>query len=913
MPLTEEDREEFAIELSLMDGGSGISSNQEQDAGAVGPGFSATTSGGFADPLGVKPGGGAFKPSGNGTDFDISSVPEDLRFEFLQGKKDDGDITSVQFAAGMVGQNRLDGKSLSVGDRLSIAFLSNTVEEQQAAFKRLYPSGDYQSFDGVEVFRRHPSDRYAIADKPFLDNMTALGPKDSGELAIDAAELLASEALPIAGEVAASIAFRNPAASAVPRGLLRRLARAPVVAESGAAAGGSLTQQQIQTLAGTQRQSFPEQLAGAGAEGVASLVGGSATTIFHKGKQLSADTLSLFRRDRPGAREANEVLEEVGGPPLFVSQRTTFPAGRVLGKIAERIDPTLSTKRFSQQNAVAVAVEGRRNAGALSGFHRTARERLASESEKLILGLKRRLRIPDAGSGKSLRQRSEIMGKELEAYSAESQARVSQLYAISDAQATPHYDMPSILDDIESLSDGTSGLSYEIPIFNAAGMVESTFREKIGIVVPEGKLKTLLDKAQNLDVNATGEGIASGTEQIERLRSAAFEESLPPAGEVRGQQHGIALNLYRLLSDVLDNPSFSGPGGEVAKASRKEARDAARVRFETLEKAIVVEFRAAHADNMAPMLRKLFNKDQEGNISFLFAAMSPNGHRQIRQGFSDILLDTLRDEGPEKVLAKLDSLDRHTLDILMPRQRVSDVRFAAEQLKKFNSSAVANGVKNQHTFRGFVNEIMTTTKSRTSNLEVLRQLRRESRFAPRAKGRPFVSPEETDFAVGLRAAIFDNILEGPSGALRFEPGGGIRLDKKAFAKQMKQVKDAGLLEFLTRSDRRVLSKMAKANAFVGDEVASGSSIEAARVGGEAFSIKGFSSFIQSVLSANLMSRLLVSKVGKKLFLSSDKIPEKVVMDRLWKTYGSFLATVTAQQSDQEDSSARLNALRRASQ
>lgn len=945
--ISEDDKEEFELELSLMEGASSGTTPSGQ-------GISATA-GGFADPFGTKPGGG---------DFDINTVPEDLRFEFLHGKKLDGVITSRQFAAGMVGQETLEGgEPLSFLDRMRIALFARGEQQRQDNFATIYPSGDLRTIDGIEIFRRHPSENYSIADKPFFDSIGGFGFSDPVESVTDIGELIAGDLLVAAAQVGTAVGLggKGQAAKSVIRnapGVLRKVAafaRKPVVSEALVTPPASLTQQQLQQIkSGVKRKDFAGKGRIALYDGALALGFGLPVLAVVKGNEVRKNLVRGFKTALPGTREANiqlgtvsrELAEVSRGSvsagsltpeqvvsaqeklgTLGVEMASAVPLVRQVGRFAGRMTPEMVEDAVRKRKGVAMALLARRDPAAFGSFLDQSIQRLQSKSNKLILGIKEKLRLVKGGT--STLQAGADARKGIKIYTESSSVEARELYAARDAlnaDRPPEYDMnfEGALDELEQLSRGSLGQTREqtrtrvvqdtIGLYGPDGKplprktVVETFREPQRVAAPKGDLADLFEIALKHDPNAPPiEGSATNTKFLQDLRAAFWDHGLPTSpGATRNGVQRLAVRASSRIGKVLDNPTLVTPE---ARAANQKATEFWRIREETLEKIVVMQLAASDNKAAGPLVRALFKEDAMENILFLKAAMPPGKWASVPRAFDDILWETLERDGPDALLDKLARIDRRTLDELMPRDVQDSVIEFSKKLKLFNESFLAKGIKNHVSVRSFTNEILVNVENRTANLRVLDELLKDARFADRAPGRGFVDPQNTDFAISVRAAIFDNILYGKGGALKTPQGGAISIDTTKYNAALKKLKDSGLFDpkYLTRSDMQLLNNAKGIQQFIAEGGGSAAGLAAAGEGATVISKPA--ALLGTIIKLSGLSRFLMSDFAKRMIVQEAGKPlARIEARRLWKVSGVFLSDLIAQLEGQEDIEAKLKGL-----
>jgi hypothetical protein len=280
-------------------------------------------------------------------------------------------LTPEQMAAEWVGQENIKGPGLTAGGRAAINLLGDTFDERKAVFDRLYPDGDYREVPETDIvlFKKGGDEQFRKVDPGFREAFAQDFAKEFGrdiaDLAGDAPEIIGELLFQLSGSTLKKIPGAGPvlrrvlpagsgraavnAATRKTRNTLFRLFLGGTFGEGG--------QQALQSAAGTQLESLPEQAKRSGTTGTYSLIGGTfGAAVGGAANIVKRRGAGLIPGGKVGAEEVQRAATRTGAGTLPITVISDAPLLQRIGNQARSVLPFLN--RYIQKvdaNSIKVA------------------------------------------------------------------------------------------------------------------------------------------------------------------------------------------------------------------------------------------------------------------------------------------------------------------------------------------------------------------------------------------------------------------------------------------------------------------------------------------------------------------------------------------------------------------------------
>lgn len=605
----------------------------------------------------------------------------------------------------------------------------DNMEEKRLRLKKKYPDGELDTLkqsivmgfeDDMLIWRESPQSRWKAVEPQGFDRF-------------DIIEAIAPSAESIAAETAVAI---GTSGGSIPITVARQAL--------GAFAGEAF-EQGVQSVTDVQGQSAAEILWQPTEESLWSAAGGFAMSPFAAvyNAAKGAGALRVGEEGSEIIEAANRLNQEDIGSKLTPGLVTDNPAIRLSEAQSSALLPKLRRRYRDLISSVDRAVRT-----AAPGNSANAAEAVVVSLNDLSDEFLRRLPV----TGTRASEGGRAIKESIETYSRESQNAVSALYNNARAIQEPEFDLKPVYDLVSDLRRGAKG----------------TYDESL-----DDSIKEL--QAIDGAITLSDGSVLSVTDQIRNVRTGLSDKAYVEPGERFTQKHGQANDIKKAIDDALANPTNTDPAFVNAW---KAASDAAKKRFNTLEKAPIMA--AAKSEAPSNLVRTYL---RPGNYENLLAIRDVVGDAKWREfvdaGYSELLRD------PTNLSKNLKAFDQETLDVFMPRRDQELFRTVAKEIDRLKIDNVNEIAERQMNNRNIIDKIITTADPRmVDNLEKATRGGREA--LNRRKN--------------VRAAIIDWAWDGI-----VEKGKNtLKINHKALKGRIKKLKENGLWQFLAPEERRII-------------------------------------------------------------------------------------------------------------
>jgi len=682
----------------------------------------------------------------------------------------------------------------SSGLRLSLSRGDN-LQEKRLRVKKDFPEGDVRVIDvalafgkpsGIAsdkealVFRESPQSQWKLVDPPGID-VTDIG------------ELLAPSAESIALETGVAIAtFGGSIPATVGRQAL-------------AAFTGEAIEQAGQSIRGEQAQTPGEILLEATIEGGASALGGFAMSPFVAAKNILS------------GRGALQVGEE--------GLETIKAAKRIDPDLADKLTPGLVTDN------PALQLQERQSAALLPGLQRRYRD-LVKTLDKAVRG------NIDQPALKSITKRVSESFKNLSDTFIRRIGRSAPKASKGGKalqQGVEEYDLAArkIVDDLYTLARQTEEPQFDFKVLQ--NLAQDLRAGSKGAIDPqtEGLLKQI--EAIEGPISLSEGGVVSIADQLRNVRTGAYSAKNIPTGDVASQATGQANDLFKAINKTLDNPTNPNPE---FKAAWKKAATAARTRFETLEKAVIVK--VAKTENPAELVSQLAKPGQVDKLLTLRNTVDSAKYKEFTDEFVASVFDN-----PAGAKATLDGFDQETLDVLLPRSEQGFLKKIGTELARITDVGVDETIERQVRNKNFIGSLIENANPRRTST-IMRAANETNNKAMRES---------------LRAGVFDWAWDGI-----VKQGKKLEINQPLLKSRIDALKKSGMWGFLPASDRQLLGDVEVVSRAFRRVIDAGTSIQAAEAA------KGIGRLekgaIRSFVQAGIISHFYLSSSGRKILIGS---------------------------------------------
>lgn len=749
--------------------------------------------------------------------------------------------TADEFAAASLGQEKLANADLGPYQRAKLAFLSDTEEERQKAFKTMFPEGDYLEIptkDGpAALFRTAASEEFSKVDKSAMEKYKKEGLGSSAhEVFGDAAEFLSPASFQALADLAV---FKGKG------GVLLNTLKAGV-----SALAGETARQATQDVSGTSAETPLEQggeVLGAGTGGMAGslLIGG--------GTKLGKAALGrggIFGM-KEGAAEAEAAAARLGLPKFSADQLIESPLIERLAKQSSAVSRNQAKLSRAQSDALVTATK--------SLVNESDRTKLIGQSREVLNLGEDSLKALEANilpSGKAMTPR------DLGIYLRQAHKEIDQKYwkpAVDQAYATaraiedPDFDLAKVVDVAKKLKAGV--WTPSAPIEEVTGKMPNgdpiivRTQEPVRLDRLEGDIKGVVDDILAMDPSMPqtlktplGEAPVSVSRAdrlkalIERTQDAAI-----PGPEGARRSNYVANEVRGALQDAFDNPVNSNP--EFNKAW-DAAKGLAKERFSKNEAAVVRQLVATETpEDIGNMLVQPGIKPS--TLLAMKNGLPPKAFEQIRYSFLRRALGQ-----KENLPEYLAQFDENALETLLPGNYKGPMLQAAKGFQELAKSGVPQALERHTQLRAFTDAI--ANQADTASIDSLYNVMKKA-------GGP-----QSDFGRSIRAAFLDKIIEESSVQAQ---ASGMKFSSSKMGELLKSYNDRGLLKFLTPEDVNVLKDGQVVRQFMeatGADV--GAAIEGTSVAKGIF-LRGSLAKLTEYLQLASIGRLLTSDTGRKILIA----------------------------------------------
>ena len=676
--------------------------------------------------------------------------------------------------------------SLSRGDNL---------QEKRLRVKKVFPEGDVRVIDVALAFGKRsgiPTDKEALVFRESAQSQwKRVDPP--GVDVTDIGELLAPSAESIALETGAALFTSG---GSIPATVGRQVI--------GAFAGESI-EQGIQSVRGVQAQTPGEILMEPTIEGGFSALGGFAMSPF-----VAAGNIASGR----GALQIGEEgLETI--------------------KAAKRIDPELANKLTPGlvTDNPALQLSERQSAALLPGFQRRYRE-LVKTLDKAVRGninqtafknitkrvsesfknlsdtfLRRIGRSPPQASkgGKAVQQG-------IEEYDLVGRKLIDGLYDVARKIEEPQFDFQLLANVAQDLRAGAKGAIDP--------QTESLLKQIEAIEGP---------------IPLSNGGSVSITDQLRNVRTGAYAAKNIPTGDVASQATGQANDIFKAINQTIDNPINPN---KAFKEAWRWANDAARIRFDTLEKAVIIK--AAKSQNPAELVARYAKPGEVGNLQTIRNSIDSRRWKEFTDEFVASVFDN-----PAGAKATLDGFDQETIDVLLSRSEQGFLNKIGTEFARITDVGVEETIEKQIRNKNFIGSIIEQANPQRTRT-IMRAANETNNKAMRES---------------IRAGVFDWAWDGI-----VKQGKRLEINQPLLKARIEALKKSGVWGFLPALDRQLLGDVEVVSRAFRRVIDAGTAIQAAEA------VKGVARLqagaIRSFLQAGFISHFYLSPAGRRILIGS---------------------------------------------
>jgi hypothetical protein len=702
----------------------------------------------------------------------------------------------------------------SPGLRLSLS-RGDTLEEKRLRIKKKYPDGDIQvlpqsivmGFDkDTIVWRETEQSQWKMIEPQGFQ---------WADVAMDVAEAMAPSAESIVAETAMAV---GSGGSTVPVTVGRQIM---------GAIAGELVEQTGQYVTGTQAQSILGAGGEAIEEGIYSGVGGFAMSPLAATYNIIRGSGALRVGDEgiEVIRAANELDKAGIGKKLTPGLVTDNPAMRLQEKQSSALLPSFQRRYREMLTSLDVAVRSSAPGNAADAMGDVVVS--LRKFSDFFLGQIKRKGVSTGDAGKALQQG-------VKKYGEQSKIVVDDLYTAAEKIDDPVFDLEPfhiLAGDLRAGAKGSFSKSLNEPLSRLASI-------KGPKELPSGR-------------------ILSVTDQIRNIRTQLWDLKQVKPGELPTQATGQANDLYKSLTDVLNNPKNADPNFVKAWAA---ASDASGLRRKTLGQAAVML--VSKSETPFKLARSLVRPGEVDNLLAI--------RNTVPQKYWDEFVDAAYGEilkDPASARGVLDSFDTQTLDALFPKKDQQLLRTVTEELDRIYSVGVDEIAKTQVKNANFIDNLIRTT----SPVDAYTIIRSANNINNRGMRDSF------------RAAIVDWAWDGV-----VEPAkGGLKANEATLRSHIKILKKSGLWGILSQEEKRIIGNAQIVSRAFQSVADAGTSIQAAEAAKGIGRLKAGA--IASFIQAGIISRLYLSDMGRRMLIGGGLPNSNAAMLRL---LGGSLAQIS---------------------
>ena len=688
----------------------------------------------------------------------------------------------------------------------------DNLEEKRLRLKKKYPAGEIDvlpksvvmGFDeDTIVWRESPEAQWKMVEPQGFE---------WADLGMDIAEAIAPSAESIAAETAVAV---GTGGSSVPVTIGRQVL--------GAIAGEAI-EQGTQYATGVQDQTLGQVGLEIGTEGAYSAAGGFAMSPF-AGMYNAARGAGALRVGDEGLeviRAANEIDRANIGEKLTPGLVTDNPAMVLQEAQGSALLPSFRRRYRELLKSLDAAVKSSAPGNAAEAMGAVT-ESLREFSQYFLGQVKRR--------GVATGEAGEALQAGIEQYGKQSKIVVDDLYTKAGQIEDPTFDLE--------------------PFYLVAGDLRAGAKGKFN--------KALNDPLRALNEIKGPKELPSGrvlsvTDQIRNVRTQLWDLKQVNPGELPTQATGQANDLYKALTEVLENPKNADPNFLQAW---KAASEASSLRRSTLGKAAVMM--VAKSETPYKLAQSLIRPGEVDNL----IAIRDTVPAKYWDDFVDAAYgEILKDPANSKKL--LDSFDQETLDALMPRNQQELLKRVTRELDRIGTVGADELAERQIKNRNFIDSIIRSADPRDAQM-LMRAANNTNNKAMRES---------------LRASIVEWAWDGV-----VEPTkGGLRANADLLKSRVETLKRSGIWSVLSTEERRIIGNaqiVSRAFQRVSD---AGVSIQAAEAAKNITRLQAGA--INTFVQYGIISKMYLSSMGRKMLIGSGLPNSNAAMLRV---FGGALA------------------------
>jgi hypothetical protein len=712
------------------------------------------------------------------------------RIEMLYDRETGGYEDDEAFAARYVGQESLEGPSMTAGLRAEMAFWGDTEEERRAVFEAVRPEGQMMEVPGTElvVFRESPDEQWRKADKGLIESIT----RDSflRETGRDLAEFGAGEGPEMLGEALAMMGGKAkvPAAGRAVKNLFRLML--------GNIMGGA-AQEAVQQVRGTARETAGEvtrrKTMEAIGTGVGAGVGGLAAGTFSAiGRRSHGALVGAVPTAREAVAASERVFPKVPKDPRWyhfgkpkysqmsipVNYLTDQPLIQRVGRIAAAIMPWMN--RYIQKVDMKAKSFARAmvNPTARDAFMRRAAKDLDDSTQKIIDFTSNAVKFKSVHP----RQQGRTIQNMIDRWWEASRMDVDALYAVARSLYDPDFNLSPVLKDADTLLARTVTPGKPVAtgrIIGRGGAEEITTPLVRFGRAPTERLRDFIGRLKAIDEGLPTPDLPDGVpipSKTDRIR--AMIQELDDMGQpgLAGEREAdlLAKRLSAQLREVLENPIG---GDREFSAAWKRASRAARRRFQTREQLVVID--AVNTQTPSSIVHKLILANPKhpqmiDNLIAMRKATGKDGWDMIRSAFKERVLGMMRD--PDDLGRFLDDFQPQAKRMLLDPAEERVIRTQAGKIRQLYKSGLREAAESQTRHRAFVKQLIDTDS--TAAIDALIA---------------FVNDRGGALQSSFQHALMDEAIER---SMVYTKEGVQRISGKAMNKTLENFREKGLLGVL---------------------------------------------------------------------------------------------------------------------
>lgn len=757
--------------------------------------------------------------------FDPTQADTELEKESSRSGKFDpaqaeADMSANAGAAKELLGNNFDPETFAgAGLRWSLARGDN-LAEKKLRIKKKYPGGDIKvlpesivlGFDeDTLVWRESEQAKWKMIEPQGFE---------WADLGMDIAEAIAPSAESIAGEAVLAV---GTSGSSIPVTVGRQVLGAIF---------GEAYEQLHQNISGVQSQTAGEIAGEIGLEGGLSAVGGFAMSPIagiYNGLR-GAGALRVGDEGLDVMRAANELDKKGIGRKLTPGLVTDNPIMQLQEKQSSAVVPSFR-RRYREMLSRLDTVVRSSAPGNKALAMKDVVTSLRDFSDFFLGQVKRGGKVNAREAGLALQEGVEVYGKQ-------SKIVVDDLFLEAGKIADPVFDLDPfhiVAGDLRAGAKGKFSKSLNEPI---AQLNSITGPKKL----PSGETLSV-------------------TDQIRNVRTTLWDLKQVKPGELPTQATGQANDLYRSLTNVLENPKNADP---LFKEAWAAASSASSLRRKTLGQAAVIA--VAKTETPFKMAQSLIRgNDPDSLLAIRNTVPQKYWDDFVDASYGEILKD------PAKAKGIFDSFDQQTLDALLPRKEQELLRRVTTELDRIYSVGADEIARTQVKNRNFIEKLISSSNPDDA-YTIIRSMNNTNNKAARES---------------FRAAIVEWAWDGVVDQTK----NGLRANADLLKGRVKQLQKSGIWGVLSSEERRIIGNAQVVSRAFQSVADAGTSIQAAETAKGLTRLKAGA--IMSFLQAGIISQLYLSSMGRRMLIGGGLPNSNAAMLRV-------LGGALAQTSNPED-------------